>query len=156
MAAFWAEGRLAGREERSVLADVTRGFALEAEIHGSISKRVEMILMSLTLCFLYCYFTIKKIYARVVWSWWFLDLTGTQCILVRRTEVGAEDKGIRANMSIADSLQAGGGLKEAQSHTGGNVGLVKKLNVRLNWIESVWFLRGRRRCGEKASEFCNA
>ena len=35
-------------------------------------------------------------------------------------------------MSIADSLQAGDGLKEGQSHIGGNVGLVKKLNMRLN------------------------
>ena len=42
-------------------------------------------------------------------------------------------------MSIADSLQAGDGLKEGQSHIGGNVGLVKKLNMRLNWIELNWY-----------------
>ena len=60
MAAFWAEGRLAGREERSVLADAAQGFALEAEIHSSISKRVEMILMCLNYVFFIVISPFKK------------------------------------------------------------------------------------------------
>lgn len=49
MTALWTEGRLAGLEERLILANVTQGLELEGtEIHGSISGRVEMILKCLT------------------------------------------------------------------------------------------------------------
>lgn len=51
MAAFWAEGRLAGREESLVfvLTDVAQDFELEGtEIHDGISRKEEMILKYVT------------------------------------------------------------------------------------------------------------
>ena len=51
MAAFWAEGRLAGREERLlfVLSNIGQDLELEgAEIHDDISKKEERILKYLT------------------------------------------------------------------------------------------------------------